>query len=173
VGQSGERLEEIWLEPGEPAAFPEAVSALREADAIVLGPGSLFTSIVPNLLIPGIREALRRSSAPVVLPMNLMTQPGETDGMDAVDHLEVVHRAAGGPVVDVVLVSSTAPRIPLLARYRDEGAAPVLVDEEALEALGPRVVAADLLDDRELIRHDPEKLASQVVAAATVQEERR
>lgn len=163
VGASGERLTEVRLEPRNPSAFPEAVSALGGADAIVLGPGSLFTSIVPNLLIPGIREALRRSSATVVLPMNLMTQPGETEGMTAVDHLEAIQHAAGEAVVDVALVNSSAPQVPLLARYREEGAAPVLVDEEALERRGVRVVAADFLDDAPLIRHDPEKLAREVV----------
>src|SRR6476661_8439292 len=81
VGGSSEKLERIELDPATPPAFPAAVTALERADAILLGPGSLYTSILPNLLIPGIRQAIAKSRAPVILLLNLMTQPGETDGM--------------------------------------------------------------------------------------------
>jgi uncharacterized cofD-like protein len=165
VGRSGEPLTEVTLEPPEVEAFPAAAAAVREARLILLGPGSLYTSVLPNLLIPGIGAAVRESRARLVMPMNLMTQPGETDGMDAAGHLAVVERHLGR-LVDAVVVNAAAPRVPLVARYREEGAAPVLVDEAALEARGVEVLATDLLDDAELIRHDPGKLARAVLAVA-------
>ena len=95
IGLSGEELTAVELDPGAPPAFPQAVAALGEADLILLGPGSLYTSILPNLLIPGIRQALAKSRARVVLLLNLMTQPGETDRMMGIDHLTALVRARG------------------------------------------------------------------------------
>ena len=164
IGKSREPLGHIELEPPDAPAFPAAVEAIRAADLVVLGPGSLYTSILPNLLIPGIREALRETRARVLLLMNLMTQPGETDGMDAIAHLDTIERWAGSGLVDAVLVNETPPRLPLLDLYEREGAAQVLVDEAALERRGVEVVLADLLHDGELIRHDPVKLARAVLA---------
>jgi uncharacterized cofD-like protein len=166
IGQSGERLTELRLEPPDPPAFPRAVEAIRDADLVVLGPGSLYTSILPNLMIPGIREALRETDAKVLLLMNLMTQPGETDGMDALAHLEAIERWAEPGLVDAVLVNAAAPRLPLLDLYEREGALPVLVDERAIAEHGVQVWVEDLLGAGELIRHDPDKLARAVVALA-------
>ena len=132
----------------------------------MLGPGSLYTSLVPNLLIGGLREALRTTPAPVVLLMNLMTQPGETDGMDAVEHLAVLHRYAGVGVIDKVLVNAAPPRVPVLDLYQQEGAVPVLVDDRRLVEWGVEVIAEDLLADGPLIRHDSAKLARGVLALA-------
>jgi uncharacterized cofD-like protein len=168
IGSSGERLCHLELVPPDAPAFTRAIDAIGEADLVVLGPGSLYTSILPNLLIRGIREALRETPARVLLLMNLMTQPGETDGMDAVAHVDAIAHWAEPGLVDAVLVNSTAPRLPLLDLYEREGAAPVLVDEAALAARGAQVVVADLLGDGPLIRHDPAKLARAVLAAAPV-----
>jgi uncharacterized cofD-like protein len=169
IGRSRERLAQLELEPADCQAFPGAVEAILAADLVVLGPGSLYTSILPNLLIAGIRDALRQTRARVLLLMNLMTQPGETDGMDALAHLAAIQRWAGPGLVDAVLVNETPPRLPLLDLYGREGAAPVLIDEAALARQGVEVVLADLLDDHELIRHDPRKLARAVVAQARPQ----
>jgi uncharacterized cofD-like protein len=168
VGRAREPLASLALEPADSPAFPPAVAAIHEADVVVLGPGSLYTSILPNLLLPGIREALAATAARVVLLMNLMTQPGETDGMDALAHLAAVQRWGGRELVDVVLANGTPPRLPLLDLYGQEGAAPVVVDERALGARGVEVVVADLLEDGPLIRHDPAKLARAVLALAPV-----
>ena len=94
IGRSGEALAAIELEPRRASPFPAAVEAILAADLVLLGPGSLYTSILPNLLIPGIATALRRSPARVGLILNLMTQPGETDGMGALDHLRALERHA-------------------------------------------------------------------------------
>lgn len=163
IGRAGERLVALELEPGAPPAFPAAVEALANADLVVLGPGSLYTSILPNLLIPGIREALAASRAPVVLVLNLMTQPGETDGMSGLDHLAAIEEHAGAGLVDLVLASSASLPEDRLELYAASGARPVTVDAQAIEARGMKVVAADLLAAGDLIRHDPAKLAAAVL----------
>jgi uncharacterized cofD-like protein len=164
IGLSGEELAAVELDPANPPAFPPAVAALESADLILLGPGSLYTSILPNLLIPGIRQALVKTRARVVLLLNLMTQPGETDGMMGIDHLRALVRQAGEGIVDAVLVNSTEIPPVLISHYAETGSEPVAVDRAALEAMGVEVHEADLLAaDRDLIRHDSEKLAQAVL----------
>jgi uncharacterized cofD-like protein len=163
IGSSGEPIEHLELQPEKVPAFPEAVSAVRRADLIVLGPGSLYTSILPNLLIPGIVEAVRASQARVVLLMNLMTQPGETDGMDGLDHLEALRRHAGSDLVDAVLINSAELDNWALAHYAEVDSFPVRGERQALEGLGVEVVRANLLAEGGLIRHDPVKLSRAVV----------
>ena len=166
VGLSGEPIERLTLDPPQAPAFPPAVEALAAADLVVLGPGSLYTSVLPNLLIDDLREALARRRAPSVLPLNLMTQPGETDGHDAAAHLAAIERHAGEGLVDVVLVHAGAIPAPRLVAYRATGAEPVQVDRAAIERMGVRVVAADLLAPDGLVRHDPARLAAAVLACA-------
>jgi uncharacterized cofD-like protein len=168
LGLSGEELAAVDLDPANPAAFPPAVAALEQADLILLGPGSLYTSILPNLLIPGIRQALAKAPARVVLLLNLMTQPGETDGMMGADHLAALVKHAGGGIIDAVLVNSTPIPEPLVSHYAATGSEPVKVDRAALETMGAVVHEADLLAvDGDLIRHDSEKLSRAVLALAT------
>jgi uncharacterized cofD-like protein len=164
VGISGEELTRVELDPPAPPAFPAAVAALEQADLILLGPGSLYTSILPNLLIPGIRQAIAKSRARVILLLNLMTQPGETDGMMGFDHLAAVRDHAGSDLVDAVLVNSSPIPAELAMHYAETGSVPVSVDREALERMGVSVLAADLLAPGELIRHDSAKLARAVLA---------
>jgi len=163
VGTSGESLDSIEIDPPAPPAFPPAVTALEKADLILLGPGSLYTSILPNLLIPGIRRAVARSAARKILLLNLMTQPGETDGMSGLDHLRAIERFAGEGLVSAVLVNSSEVPEDLLRHYAATGSEPVTADRTALEALGLDVFEADLLDNGDFIRHDPVKLASAVM----------
>ncbi len=133
--QGGERVEgestitaadrlplRVWLEPERPAAVPQALEALAGADMIVLGPGSVYTSIVPNLLIPDVREAIKRSRARVVYVCNVMTQPGETDGYSAADHLRAIYRHGAAGMVDDVLVNDTPATPDLAASYGAHGA---------------------------------------------------
>lgn len=166
VGTSGEKLAGLELDPPAPTAFPPAMQALEQADLILLGPGSLYTSILPNLLIPGIRQALRKARARTVLLLNLMTQPGETDGMMAPDHLEAIERHAGKGLVDIVLASSSPVPEPLLELYAETNSEPVRVERERLEGMGIQVVEADLLAEGDLIRHDSGKLARAVLDLA-------
>jgi uncharacterized cofD-like protein len=163
VGRSRESLTDLRLVPEAPEAFPAAVEALEGADLILLGPGSLYTSILPNLLIPGIRGAIRRSRAPVVLVLNLMTEPGETDGMDAVDHLAAIESHVGPGLIDAVAASTGRPSDERLSVYAEQGARPVRIDAEGLAARGVRVISRDLLTEGDLIRHDPAVLRELVV----------
>ena len=167
VGRSGEPLTSLQLEPASAPAFTPAVDAVEAADLIVLGPGSLYTSILPNLLIPGIRNAVRRSRARVVLVMNLMTQPGETDHLSAVDHLKAVQEHVDPELVDVVLVNRSRPQPRLLQRYADAGSRWIEVDRDALTSLGVEVVEEELLlPDRDLVRHDPVRLGRAILDLA-------
>src|SRR5215207_5102931 len=144
VGLSGEELTVVELDPPAPPAFPQAVAALENADLILLGPGSLYTSILPNLLIPGIRQALAKARARVILLMNLMTQPGETDGMMGADHLRAIERLAGQRIVDAVLANSAEAPRHLLTHYAETGSEPVAVQRGDLEAMGAEVIEVDL-----------------------------
>ena len=170
--RSGERVEgestitasdhlplRVWLEPAAPRGLAQAVEAIVAADLVVLGPGSVFTSILPNLLIPEVREAVRRTPARVVYVCNVMTQPGETDGFTAADHLRALYHHGMTGLIDDVVVSDTRVTGELAATYRREGAVPVAADDDALEALGVRVVHGDLTALGDVVRHDPAGLA--------------
>jgi len=163
IGASGEPIDELVMEPANATAFPAAVKAIHEADLILLGPGSLYTSIVPNLLIPGIRRAVRGAKGRVVLLLNLMTQPGETDDMDAAAHYEAVHRYLGPEAVDSILVHRGALPSDNLAVYAEENSYPVTTDRARMID-GVTVVERDLLEAGDLIRHDPVKLAAAALA---------
>jgi uncharacterized cofD-like protein len=163
VGTSGETLASLTLDPPCPAACGPATRALEEADLILLGPGSLFTSILPNLLIPGIQQAIRRGRGTVALVVNLMTQPGETDAMSALDHLDALERHAGAGLVDAV-VAHEGPLPPRrLRQYAAVGSQPVPVDRQAIQDRGLHLVAADLLAPGSFLHHDPRKLAAAVL----------
>ncbi len=138
IGGSRERLERIELVPAAPAAYPPALGAIREADLVLLGPGSLYTSILPNLLIPELTAALRATAAPVVLVMNLMTQPGETDGLSALDHLAAIEAHLGRGLLDAALVHAGELAAERLLPYRAEGAAPLAADAGEFRAHGVR-----------------------------------
>ena len=156
----------VWLEPEKPRAVPQALVAVAEADLLVLGPGSVYTSIVPNLLIPEMREAVRHMRGRVVYVCNVMTQPGETDGFTAADHLSALYRHGAAGLVDDVVVNDTPASPAILAAYRAQGAQPVSTDTSALAALGVRVVHADIAAEGDVFRHDPERLAAVLVRLA-------
>ncbi len=166
VGRAGEAIAALELEPRRPPAFPQAVEALLGADLVVLGPGSLYTSILPNLLIPAIGSALATTRARVVLALNLMTQPGETDGMSGIQHLQAIEDFVGPGVVDAVLANSTALPPDRLSLYGATGSQPVVVDRSAFAARGVELVETDLLADGDLLRHDPARLAPAVLSLA-------
>jgi uncharacterized cofD-like protein len=150
----------VWLAPDAPRALPQALSALVQADLVVLGPGSLYTSIIPNVLIPEVRDALRRTRGWVVYVCNVMTEPGETDGYTAGDHLEALHRHGLAGLVDFVLVNDAPISAGLAASYERSGSRPVTADETRLEKLGVKVSYAPVLAESDVVRHDPERLAA-------------
>jgi uncharacterized cofD-like protein len=149
----------VWLTPEQPHALPQAVEAVLHADMVVLGPGSLYTSVVPNLLIPAVRDALHRTRAWVVYVCNVMTEPGETDGYTAADHLDALYRHGVAGMVDVVLANDSPVTGPPAEAYERAGAAPVTVDEERLKTMGVRVRRAPLALTGDVVRHDPAGLS--------------
>lgn len=158
LARAGGRIAQVRLEPRKPPATAGLIDAIMNANLITLGPGSLYSSLLPNLLVDGVAEALRNTRALKVLVANLMSQPGETDGMTCVDHVRAV-QAHAGPVVDAVLVNGMLPDEDALGRYAARGAFPVKVDRRALIGAGVIPVEADLLRPGRHIRHDSRKLA--------------
>ena len=156
-------IRRVSIEPADAAPSADVVQAISQADVVVIGPGSLYTSLIPVLLVRGLREAIERSGARVVLVMNLTTEPGETDGYTAADHLIAIRRHAPDlPIHDVVLNATPIPG-KLVRAYSASRAVPVSPDVELLRALGHRPVMRDLLHHGAKIRHDPHKLADAIL----------
>ncbi|MDI3523166.1 MAG: hypothetical protein PWR31_1976 [Bacillota bacterium] len=155
----GQTIRRLALDPPDAKPLPEALEALAQADLIVLGPGSLYTSVLPNLLVPDLAAAIRASRALKVYVTNVMTQPGETDGYTAADHVRALIEHAGPGIIEWVLVNSERAAPEVLARYREEGAQPVKIDRRALARLRVRSQEAPLLSQDSVARHDPDKLA--------------
>jgi uncharacterized cofD-like protein len=152
-------IKKLALSPRSARPLPRALEAIEEADLILLGPGSLYTSILPNLLIPQIAQAIARSRAPRVYIANLMTQPGETSGYALADHLRAIRQHTPRRVIDWV-VANRQPISPDVARrYRAQGAEPVFVSLRDLQKLGYRVVLDNLLEEHGVIRHNPTRLS--------------
>jgi uncharacterized cofD-like protein len=164
IARARGRVSEVRL--ARPAAAPRAaVAAVRAADLVVLGPGSLYSSVLASVAGRGMREALRATAATRVLVVNLVTQPGETDGYTAADHVRAV-RDHLGDVVDVALVHRGALPPAVLAAHAKEGAHPVEVDRDEVESLGAVPVVQDLLAAGPAARHDPHKLARALLGIA-------
>ncbi|MCI7612813.1 MAG: YvcK family protein [Selenomonadaceae bacterium] len=163
IPEAHKKIHRVKLFPEHVEAVQSSLDALRDAEAIVLGPGSLYTSIMPNLLVEGIGDALCRSKAVKIYICNVMTQPGETDGYTASMHVKAIMDHAGRNAVDYVIVNSTPVPEALKKKYAEAGAYPVIVDEDVLKALGVGVIKADLITDKDAIHHDPKKLAESVM----------
>ena len=158
------RISRVIMLPEHPQAYPESLAAIARADLILIGPGSLYTSIIPNFLVSGITEAVTASRAYKVFVMNLMTQDGETEEYTAADHLRELISHSGQGCVDAVLANSSPIPEHLREDYLREGAGVLEVDREALEALGVRLFTAALLSDSsEYARHDPALLAAAIM----------
>lgn len=158
IPKQGKPIRRVWLTPPDCDPLDEVLEAIREADAVILGPGSLFTSVLPNLLVRGVVNALAEARGLRIYVCNVMTQPGETDGFTASDHLKAIFDHTGRPIVDIALVNQEIPRL-LLDRYKAEGAFPVTPDLDEIRRLGVRPVAANLINETNLVRHDSGRLA--------------
>ena len=156
------RIHHVELIPAKPKALPAALEAVREADLLLLGPGSLYTSVIPNLLVAGVPEAVRASDALKIYICNIMTQDGETEGYTAADHLEAL--MDHGAKVDLCLANSAPVGEGLVERYRAEDAAPLVVDCERIAAMGLELVERPVASEGgDYARHDPDKLAAAVL----------
>lgn len=160
IPNRGSQPDSVFIEPPDVRAHPQAVRALLEADLIVIGPGSLYTSILPNLLVPQIGQAFLESDAHKVFVSNVATQAGETDGYNAADHVAAIRRHLNAPhPVDVVLANSNLPAEPLPEEWQSD---PVAAPGDA-DYCGARLALADVVDPERRYRHDAERLASAVM----------
>jgi uncharacterized cofD-like protein len=163
--QGDSRIRRVFMEPAHPRALPACLDALREAELIVLGPGSLYTSVLPNLLVDGIAEAVLQSSAVKIYVLNVMTQDGETEGYRASDHIRALFDHTAPGLFDYCLVNSLPIPESALARYRSEGAEPTEVDEREVLRCGVQIARAPVASWKGgLVRHDSDALASAVIA---------
>lgn len=163
ISKSQRRIKRVFFDPPFAAPLDEVVAAIREADAIVLGPGSLFTSILPNLLVDRVAREIAASPALKMYVCNVMTQPGETDSLTASEHVRALLENAGHRVCDYVIVNEQAPS-KLLEAYAEEGQVPVTPDVERIAAMGLTPVRAEVISETINVRHDPQKLAEVVLS---------
>ncbi|HET9088320.1 MAG TPA: YvcK family protein [Acidobacteriaceae bacterium] len=158
ITASKRRIVRLLLEPEHAPALPEAIAAIRGADMVTIGPGSLYTSLITNVLVEGIAEALIAAPGVRVFVCNLMTQANESVHLTASQHIERIYQHAGGPIFDYALVN-TAPVPPAAReRYAAEGAEPILADVDAIERLGVRCITGNFLHAEGVLRHDYERV---------------
>jgi len=174
IARKGCRIESIWIEPADARAFPEAVAAIENADAVVLGPGSLFTSIIPNLMFREVSDALKRTAAPKIYITNLMTQPGETDGLSLMDHVRWITRASG-TIPDYILVNEEEVPAALLEAYLAAGAVPLRLSEDnerSLSMMGSKLILSGFLDvTGGNVRHNSQKVSETLIRIAREERE--
>ncbi len=166
ISKSKSRIRTIQLDPPNCEPLRDTLQAIAAADVITFGPGSLFTSVIPNVLVKGIPEAIASSNAVRAYYCNLMWQPGETTGFQASDHARAIIDHAGAKVLDYVIVNSAEIGKQVLRKYERNRALPVVNDVENLEGMGLQVVAAPVACEREKVRHDPGRSAAIAVQLA-------
>lgn len=158
------RIRTMHMLPADAPAAQAAVEAIRKADVLVFGPGSLYTSVIPNLLVDGIRQAVIDSKAVKIYICNVMTQPGETDGYGAYEHVRALIDHVGVQFLDFVIVNDQEIALAKLRPYQEEGSMPVTPDVTKIRNLGITVVPARLISRNDLVRHDPRKLSRVLIA---------
>ena len=171
IGRATSRIEKVMMRPRRPKPLPETLAAIAQADVITLGPGSLFTSVIPNLLVKGIPEAISQSRALKIYFVNLMSQPGETVNFSAADHVRAIQRHCECRVIDVCVVNTGRIRGKILESYQRQAARVVANDVDELRRLGVDVYAADLVRLQGVrtgakIRHDANSIAAVTIELA-------
>ncbi|MGI6587244.1 MAG: gluconeogenesis factor YvcK family protein [Peptococcia bacterium] len=163
ITRTEKRIKKVFLEPAVCKPTPEALSAIREAEVIILGPGSLYTSVIPNLLIPGMVEEIKKASGLKIYVCNVMTQVGETKNYTAGDHLEALYNHSVEGLVDYMIVNDKKVPSAAMTKYILEGAKIVEIDREKIATMPVRLIQASLLQENDYIRHDSLKLASLIL----------
>lgn len=171
ISAGGGRIRQLSLIPDRPRCLPDSCEALLKADVIVIGPGSLYTSILPPLLVPELRDALHRTQATRIFVANLMTEPGETDDYSALDEVLALERHLGAQLIDCVVYNTSPMADALVRTYAERGARPVITGQfelAALERLGIRAIGVPLASEHPAgkIRHHPDRLAAALMAIA-------
>ena len=155
------KIKSIGCIPANPPALPAAVSAIEEAEYIIIGPGSLYTSIIPNLLVPEIKNAIANANVPRIYVCNIMTQPGETENYSVADHIREIDRVSKAKLFDAVLVHRKPPSPLSLERYALENSHPVDLDRQEIAKLNRRIVMANVMEEDldGKVRHNSSQLA--------------
>jgi uncharacterized cofD-like protein len=162
IPQAQGTIRRVFIEPADVSPLEEALQAIREADGILCGPGSLYTSLLPNLLVPHVVEEIVKSQAVKMFICNVMTQPGETDGYSVSDHLNAIHKHVGHHLFDYVIVNNGDIPVEVQERYAEQGAKPVHLDLEEVAKKGYRIIADRFVLFRTYLRHDAEKLSDHI-----------
>ncbi len=166
IGEADGQITEIGCIPANPPALPAAIAAIQEADYIIIGPGSLYTSVISNLLVPEIAEAIAARQVPRIYVCNIMTQPGETTGYTVADHIESIDLACGLKLFDAVLVQKNPPSANCLENYARKNSYPVLLDREDVKQLGRNIFAVNVMEedaDTSYLRHNSRRLAKALI----------
>lgn len=165
ITKAGGKVVKLGCTPANPPALPTAIKAIKDADYIIMGPGSLYTSVIPNLLVPEIASAIAATSVPKIYVCNIMTQPGETEGYTVANHIKSIDKACGQKLFDAVLVHNKSPSARALIRYAKENSHPVFLDREEVTLCGRRIVLANVMSEDETgcVRHDHQKLAQVLI----------
>lgn len=161
IAKARGKVMRVGCTPANPPALPKVLQAIQEADFILIGPGSLYTSIIPNLLVPEIAAAIAACQVPRVYICNIMTEPGETDGYTVADHIRAIDEACGAKLFDAVLIQGRSPSDTVIERYRQAGSTPVSADREVVRRLDRRIIMANVMAERAdgQVRHSSERLA--------------
>jgi len=159
ISRTSTPIKRVRLVPRRAKPLPEVLQAIARADLILMGPGSLYTSVIPNILVEGVADAIRKSRATRIYISNLMTQPGETAGYTTADHVRAIHDHGGKGLIDCVIVNNGQFAPEVEKRYRAQGAYPVKTDVAALEKMGLRCVAENMLEQHGTVRHNGRRLA--------------
>lgn len=162
IPQSSKKIQRVFLDPEACYPTEQALQAIKEADAIIMGPGSLYTSILPSLLVQGIAEAVACSQAAKVYVCNVMTQPGETEGYTASQHLKALTDHVG-QIIDYMVINTESIPVWLTHRYRKEGAVPVGADLKAIKEMGVKPVTGKMIQHSDTVRHHPDRLAKLLI----------
>jgi uncharacterized cofD-like protein len=166
IGAADSQIIEIGCSPANPPALPAAIAAIQEADYIIIGPGSLYTSVISNLLVPEIAEAIAARQVPSIYVCNIMTQPGETTGYTVADHIESIDLACGQRLFDAVLVQKSPPSASCLLNYANENSYPVILDREDVKQLGRSIFSVNVMEEdpnTSYLRHNSRRLAKSLI----------
>jgi len=163
IAKSSQPIKRVSLVPDDVVALRDVIDSIRLANAIVIGPGSVYTSLVPNLLVPGVADAIAASHAVKIYVCNVMTQPGETDHFKASDHVRAIADHCGKKVFNYVLVNKEVPSIRLLDKYHHSSAELVSPDVDKIREMGYKPIMGNFISQTDVVRHDPDKLAQAIL----------
>lgn len=163
IVESHLKIQRIYLNPAHPRPHESAIEAIREADLICIGPGSVYTSIVPNLLVPGIAEAILESDALKAYICNVMTQAGESDKLTAAEHVVALQANVPNRVFDYVLINTATPHIDLVEKYQASNQELVIPDADRIKQMGYRPVPGNFMSESDYVRHDPMRIAARLI----------